>query len=205
LKQSLLSTEKGITVDDQIKMGELIKSLLDKKKNEYVHIIKDSLKNLCRSMKEYTMTDDMTIFNAAFFIDNGMLIPFDERLDELNNSFSGKIHFKCIGPLPPYNFYVLEIKKLQYREIDQARGKLGLNTFASKDDIKRAYRRCASVYHPDKQFNTQSDTQKAEAEMKYDEITKAYRLLSVYCQHESCSMKEEDYEGNSIIVRIKEQ
>ncbi|MBA4391528.1 MAG: hypothetical protein C0399_11420 [Syntrophus sp. (in: bacteria)] len=205
LKQSLLNKEEGITIDDQIKMGALIKSHLNKKKDEYAHTIKDSLKDLCRNMKEYTMTDDSIIMNAAFFIDNGMRIPFEERLEELNNSFSGKVHFKYIGPLPPYNFYVLEIIKLQYEEVDWAREKLSLNMFATKDDIKRAYRRCASVYHPDKHFNTQSDTQKAEAEMEYGEITKAYGLLSEYCQHESCSMKKEDFAWNSIIVRVKEQ
>ncbi|MDD5007131.1 MAG: GvpL/GvpF family gas vesicle protein [Syntrophorhabdaceae bacterium] len=206
LKQSLLNKKEGVTVDDQIKMGVLIKGYLNKKKDEYTHTIKDSLKGLCRDMKEYTMTDDVTIMNAAFFIDNGIRIPFEERLDELNNGFSGKVHFKYIGPLPPYNFYVLEIKKLQYEEIDRARKKLGLNVCASKDDIKRAYRSYASVYHPDKQFNAQSDdTQRAEAEMEYGEITKAYGLLSEYCQHESCSFEEEDFAGNSIIVRIKEQ
>lgn len=204
LKQSLLNKKESITVDDQIKTGMLIKGYLNKKKNECAYTIKDSLKNLCRDMKEYTMPDDMTILNAAFFIDNGMCIPFEERLDELNNDFGGKVHFKYIGPLPPYNFYVLEIKKLQYEEIDRAREKLALDDVATKEDIKKAYKYAAVKYHPDKQSDTQSDTQKAEAEMEYDEITKAYRLLSEYCQHESCSMKEEDFAGDSIIIRIKE-
>ncbi|MCX5815882.1 MAG: GvpL/GvpF family gas vesicle protein [Proteobacteria bacterium] len=204
LKQSLLNKKESITVDDQIKMGMLIKSNLNKKKDEYAHVIKDSLKGLCRNMKEYTMPDDMTILNAAFFIDNGMRIPFEERLDELNNDFGGKVHFKYIGPLPPYNFYVLEIKKLQFEEINRAREILALDDVATKEDIKKAYKYAAVKYHPDKQSDTQSDTQKVEAEMEYDEITKAYRLLSVYCQQESCSMKEEDFAGNSIIIRIKE-
>jgi hypothetical protein len=204
LKQSLLNKKEGITVDDQMKMGMLIKSYLNKKKNEYARTIKDSLKGLCRNMKEYTMLDDMTILNAAFFIDNSMCIPFEKRLDELNDDFNGNVHFKYIGPLPPYNFYVLEIKKLQYEEIDRARKILALDDVATKEDIKKAYKHAAVKYHPDKQSDPQSDTQKAEAEMEYDEITKAYRLLSVYCQEESCSMKEEDFAGNSIIVRIKE-
>ena len=114
MKQSLLIKKEGITVDDQMKMGILIRSLLNKKKDEYAHTIKDSLRDLCRNIKEYTMADDATIMNAAFFIDNNMRIPLEERLDELNNGFSGKVHFKCIGPLPPYNFYVLEIRKFQY-------------------------------------------------------------------------------------------
>jgi hypothetical protein len=205
LKQSLLDKKEDMTVDDRIKMGMLIKNLLNKKKDEYAHAIKDSLKGLCRNMKEYTMTDDGTIMNAAFLIDNGMRIPFEERLDALNDGFSGKVHFKCIGSLPPYNFYVLEIKKMHYEEINRARERLGLGVSATKDDIKKAYRGCASVYHPDRQSETQSDTQKTEAATQFDEITKAYRLLSEYCHHESCSFKEEDFAGNSIIVRTKEQ
>jgi len=205
LKQCLLDKKETVTVDDQIKMGMLIKSYLNKKNNEYAHTIKDSLKDLCTNMKEHTRTDDSTIMNAAFFIDNGMRISFEERLDGINNDFSGKVHFKCIGPLPPYNFYVLEIKKFRYEEIDRAREKLGLKTFATKNEIRKAYRSYASIYHPDKQPDTQSDTQRAKAEMEYGEIAKAYGLLSEYCRHESCSFKEEDFAGNSMIVRIKEQ
>ncbi len=89
--------------------------------------------------------------NAAFFIDKHAQVHFEERLDELNDSFGGKVHFKCIGPLPPYNFYVLEIEKLQYDEIERAKEKLALSAFATKDDIKKAYKKCASMYHPDKQ------------------------------------------------------
>jgi len=205
LKQCLLDKRESITVNDQVKMGMLIKSHLNRKNDEYAHAIKDSLRDLCSNMKEHTMTDDATIMNAAFFIDNGMRIAFEERLDEINNGFSGKVHFKCIGPLPPYNFYVLEIKQFRYEEIDRARKKLGLSTFATKDDIKKAYRSCASFYHPDRQSDTQSDTQMAEAEMEYGEITKAYGLLSEYCRQESCSFKEEDFVFNSMIVRIREQ
>lgn len=204
LKQSFLNKKELITVDDQIKMGMLIKNYLNKKKDECAQVIKDSLKGLCRNMKEFTMPDDITILNAAFFIDNGTRTAFEERLDELNNDFDGKVHFKYIGPLPPYNFYVLEIKKLQLEEINRAREILALGNTATKEDIKKAYKNAAAKYHPDKQSDTQSYTQRAEAEMKYGKITKAYSLLSVYCQQESCSFKEEDFAGNSIIIRIKE-
>ena len=205
LKQSLLDKKEGITVDDQMKMGSLIESHMDRKKDECVHTIRDSLKGLGRNTKEYAPNNDAGILNAAFLIDNGRRISFEEKLDELSNGFGGRVHFKCIGPLPPYSFYVLEVIKFRYEEIDQARKKLGLNEFETKDEIKRAHRRCASAYHPDRQFGLQSDAGKAEAEMEYDEIAKAYKLLSIFCQQESCSMKEEDFAGNSIIVRIREQ
>jgi len=201
VKQVLFNKKAGITVDDQMKAGMLIKSCLDKKKHEYALTIKDSLEDLCRSIKEYTMLNDATIMNAAFFIDKPRHIRFEERLDELSGSFGGKVHFKCVGPLPPYNFYVLEIEQLQYDEIERAKEKLALNAFATKDEIKNAYRKYASVYHPDKQ----SDRQNGETETEYIEITNAYRLLSAYCQHDACSFKKEDFAENSIIVTVKEQ
>jgi hypothetical protein len=201
VKQALFNKRGGITVDDQMKIGMLIESCLNKKKHEYALTIKDSLKDLCRNIKEYTMLDDATIMNAAFFVDKPRHIHFEERLDELSGSFGGKVHFKCVGPLPPYNFCVLEIEKLQYDEIERAKEKLALSAFATKDEIKRAYKKCASVCHPDKQ----PDKKNGEAETEYVEITNAYRLLSAYCQHDACSFKKEDFAVNSIIVKVKEQ
>ena len=50
---------------------------------------------------------------------------------------------------------------------------LGVNREASKDDIKRAYRRLAKKYHPD----LNKDNPK-EAEEKFKEVSEAYEVLS---------------------------
>ena len=50
---------------------------------------------------------------------------------------------------------------------------LGVDRDASKDDIKRAYRRLAKKYHPD----LNKDNPKA-AEEKFKEISEAYEVLS---------------------------
>jgi len=50
---------------------------------------------------------------------------------------------------------------------------LELNTSASKDDIKRAYRRLAMKWHPDK-----NQDNKQEAEKRFKEISEAYDILS---------------------------
>jgi len=51
---------------------------------------------------------------------------------------------------------------------------LGVNKSASKDEIKRAYRKLAMKYHPDKV----SDGQKKDSEEKFKEISEAYAVLS---------------------------
>lgn len=51
---------------------------------------------------------------------------------------------------------------------------LGINEKASQDDIKRAYRRLAMMYHPDRV----PEAEKATAEAKFKEVKDAYETLS---------------------------
>ena len=54
---------------------------------------------------------------------------------------------------------------------------LGLSKNASDNDIKKAYKKLALKYHPDRQGN-KSDKEKKEAEEKFKEISFAYSILS---------------------------
>lgn len=51
---------------------------------------------------------------------------------------------------------------------------LGLTKTASEDDIKKAYRKLASKYHPDKV----AEVEKVEAESRFKEVKEAYETLS---------------------------
>lgn len=54
---------------------------------------------------------------------------------------------------------------------------LGVDKSASAQDIKKAYRKVAMQYHPDRQ-NGKSDAEKKEAEEKFKEAAEAYSVLS---------------------------
>ena len=54
---------------------------------------------------------------------------------------------------------------------------LGVDRNASANDIKKAYRKLAIQYHPDKQHD-KSDAEKKEAEEKFKEAAEAYSVLS---------------------------
>lgn len=54
---------------------------------------------------------------------------------------------------------------------------LGLSKGASDDEIKRAFKKSAMKYHPDRMVNS-SDEEKKEAEEKFKELNEAYQILS---------------------------
>ena len=54
---------------------------------------------------------------------------------------------------------------------------LGVDKNATADDLKKAYRKLAIQYHPDKQQG-KSDAEKKAAEEKFKEAAEAYNVLS---------------------------
>lgn len=202
LKQSLLSKKGGVTIDDQMEVGVLVKKHLDKRKTDYAGRIQAALSVVCDSFKPHDLMDDKMVLNTAFLLNQNKQNDFERKVEEINNEFKEKFNFRCVGPLPPYSFYTLEVKKPQFEEIDWARKKLGLkDDFITAVEIKKAHRRSALTCHPDKNQDTPG------IEQKFNEMTRAYRILLDYyracnrSEHdEGCRLNEEAFEKNAVLV-----
>jgi hypothetical protein len=205
-KEQLLSNPKGITVDDQMKIGFMLKKALERKKDEYAQKILGVLKMVSLDFKSHELMDDKMVINTAFLIAEEKRVEFEQKIEELNALFLEKLNFRCVGPLPPYSFYTLEVKKLKFQEIDWARKKLGLiNDTVTREDIKRAHQIKAFSYHPDKNPDILG------IEKEFDEVSRAFKVLWEYCvsseqagQNEIFSFDERDFKKNSILVKVKE-
>ena len=204
-KEKILANP-GRTVDDQMKVGVMAKKALDKKREKYALQIQTFLKNYYVAFKVHELMDDRMVINAAFLINKREQKDFDRKVEEINTKFAEKLNFRCVGPLPPYSFYTLEIKKMQFEEIDWAKKKFRLlDDFAAKEEIKKAYRKLVFSLHPDRNPNTPG------IEKEFDEVTKAYRILAEYCEackqagkEDSLSFNEEEFEKNTILVKVKD-
>ncbi len=204
LKEKLMSRSEGVSVEDQIKIGNLIKDIFDKKRERCALEIKTVLKDVSIDFREHSLMDDKMIFNTAFLISKDNHRDFDEKVEELNRRYLEKVNFRCVGPLPIYSFYTAEIKKIRFDEIDWARKRLCLNDVVTKDEIQKAYRNLALVYHPDRNPGT------LDSDKEFNEVNKAYRLLLEYClsaeqggKREPYSLREEEFAKNAIIVKVR--
>ncbi|MBI4684679.1 MAG: GvpL/GvpF family gas vesicle protein [Nitrospirae bacterium] len=198
LKEKLMSKPEGISLEDQMKIGSLIKDILYIKREKLASEIGTVLRKVSIDSRAHGLMDDRMIFNAALLIDKDKRAELEKGLDEMNGLYNEKIDFKCVGPLPPYSFYTVEVKKIPFGEIDWAKEKLGIDNIPTKEDIIKAYRSKANLYHPDKNRGA------SDADRQFNEVFRAYKILLEYCQEETCSFDEKEFGQDAIIVKIRD-
>lgn len=205
VKEKLLSNPKGITVDDQMKVGVMVKNILDQLREWHSSQIQNALKTLCVGCMKHELMDDRMVANIAFLVNKARQKDFHAKVEYLDNEFGGKLNFRCVGPLPSYSFFTLEIKKMQFEDVDWARKKLRItNAPVNKNEIKRAYQRQAFSFHPDK------NPGKPGIEREFEEINKSYNILLDYATscaqagEESFYFNEDEFKKNAILVKVRE-
>lgn len=188
LKDQIAKRPPEETLQDRIKIGSMIKDALDQTRDRLQSEMLDFLKEKVSDLQKHELMDDKMILNCALLLDKDKEKEFDQSLNELNARFNEEINFKCVGPLPPYSFSTIELKKVAYDEINEARKLLGLNEEVTLSEVKETYRQLALKFHPD---NNPEDSNLKE---RFEDITKAYKLLTNYCrqvaQGDRCSFEE---------------
>ena len=196
-KERLLSQPRGATVDDRMKIGLMIKKALDEKRAGASRDILGRLQAVSEDARIHELRDDQMVMNAAFLIAKSKHQDFDKTVKELDAAMPDKLNFRCVGPLPPYSFYTLEVKKLLFGEIDRARKKLGLlKEKATRVEIKTAHKAMAFSSHPDR------NPQAPGREKEFDEITQAYNVLWEYCREDVCSFEEAEFDKKAIVIKV---
>jgi len=206
IKEKLSVSQAAITLDDQIKIGVMVKKALDKKKEECAGKIEKVLKTTSSEMKLYDLTDDKMVINTAVLIDKTKQEDLYREVEQLNAKFQEKLNFKCVGPLPPYSFCTLEIKRMDFKKIDLARKRFALEEIATMVEIKKAYKKLSLSLHPDKNRN-KADKKEGE----FDEMNKVYKVLVDYCEASEQGgytggyfFSEEMVKKNAILVKIRD-
>ena len=185
------------TFQDRIKIGAMIKTALEEKNKETQNEILDFLKERAIDFQKHELMDDNMISSCAFLLNKEKEAEFDEALNELDKRYNGLINFKCVGPLPPYSFTTMGVKKIGSGDLNEARRLLGLGEETAADEIKDSYRKKTLDCHPD------NDPDNPALAEKFEEITRAYKMLINFCRGDKYSFKAGDVKDFFLVEAMK--
>jgi len=196
-KEKITSDPAGPQDEDRIKLGRMVEKFLKRKNVKYAKEILKALKDKAADFCTHDTLDDTMILNSSFLLDRNREKDFDRTLNELDQKYKKRINFRCVGPLAPYSFSTIEVKKVGFEDVDKARRLLGLGEEITPSEIKSAHRKLAFKYHPDQ--NPQANL----FDKEFNELTQAYKLLLEYCQSDQCSLRKEDVRDSLLIKILK--
>lgn len=185
-----------LSIEEKIKIGQAVKSILDKRRDSIFGLIQHSLTKIAIDSYAHECLGDKMIMNTAFLIEKEKETQFDKILKELDNRLQEKVNFRYVGPLPPYSFSQIEVKRIEKKALKNGMAILGLEKDVSVPEIKKAYRIMARRYHPD--MNPKDKD--LEASKRFKELTQAYELLLDYSQ--PIEKVKNPAKGGTIIIKL---
>jgi hypothetical protein len=156
-----------------IAVGQMVQASVHHRRMALQERIIGSLSEITPRLIKNGWMDDSMVANVALLTDPAERCALEEQLDMLDNALEGKLTFRCIGPLPPYSFAMLEAEIPAFEDIDTARRLLGLDQTITPGGLRSAYHQIALRLHPDRNKDPDAPT-------KMEEATRAHQLLSAY-------------------------
>ena len=167
---------KKVTREEGLRAGIQVKEELDRRRDVCRREMVDYLKELALDTQENALLSDEMVMNVALLLHPAREEDLDRRVEKLNDRFNDEINFRVIGPLPPYSFSTMEVRRASAEEVEEARRWLGLGTEICEDDVRQAYRGLVAESHPD------VNPADPDAEDKVNRLRRSATLLTEYCQ-----------------------
>jgi len=174
-RQKLAQQGNSVSIKDKIALGQSIARALTAEKAGYQQVILQALQPATEDVCLHDLATDEMIFNAAFLLEKSNQERFYADIDTLDQKLEEKINFRVVGPLPPYSFSTLLLKKIDPTSIEEAKKTLKLSGEISDKVIRDAYHQLVKAYHPDRQSEVDSQ--------EFQRIHDAYNTLKDFLEH----------------------
>ncbi|MFC1937281.1 GvpL/GvpF family gas vesicle protein [Chloroflexota bacterium] len=111
LKAKISTTSSPIEAQSLLmKAGKLVERVALDWKTKYAQLVYTILKELSHDAKVNNPVGIKNLLNASFLIEMSRETEFRQEVCKLDSKFQGKVNFKYVGPLPPYNFVNLRLE-----------------------------------------------------------------------------------------------
>jgi Gas vesicle synthesis protein GvpL/GvpF len=96
---------------DRIRLGELVSTALQAKRERDAAAILGRLEPLAADMRIGSLAHERSVLNAAFLVEERAVERFDAAADAIAAEHAARMRFRYTGPVPPYSFVELSEDK----------------------------------------------------------------------------------------------
>ncbi len=109
LRDSIAGKPAERTYYERIRLGEMVEAAVAQRREAESEQILDRLRPLAHDMMIQPILTDRMVVSAAFLLNREDEARFDAAIHDLDATFGSRMLFKCVGPVPPYNFVNLTV------------------------------------------------------------------------------------------------
>ena len=109
LRDATMNLSAEAAYYQRIALGERIANALAAKRETDADRIVRSLTRLAVATRSESDLPERMVVKAAFLVERAQVGGFDAAVERLAGTLGGRMQFKSVGPLPPYNFVELSI------------------------------------------------------------------------------------------------
>jgi hypothetical protein len=114
LKEEVASHQSERTQFQLMQIGQMVEQALEQEKEKYRDEILGMLQPLAEEVKSNDTYGELMIMNSAFLVQREKEPEFDSEVERFADKYGGKMRFKYVGTLPPFNFVNLVVETEKY-------------------------------------------------------------------------------------------
>lgn len=109
-KEWILSLPEEARRTALIDIGHLVQEAAREHNEATAQALMEALSPLATESKQNKTLGDAMILNAAFLVEKDKREAFDATVEALQTKYGDALHFKYLGPIPPFNFVEIVIE-----------------------------------------------------------------------------------------------
>lgn len=110
LRQELAKTDPDLAYPVQIRLGQLVETVVEQKRSQWKELIFRELAPGAIEVKVNAPIGERMLFNGSFLVDKAQEPAFDQLVNQFYLTYQEGFSYKYSGPWPPYNFVDIKLK-----------------------------------------------------------------------------------------------
>jgi hypothetical protein len=104
LRERVRDVPEDASYYDRIRLGELVVAAMEQRRDEEGRRVLERLRPFAADISPRRLAQPDEVVNASFLVDRDRTKQFDDAVDDVARDFDGRVRFRLVGPLAPYDF-----------------------------------------------------------------------------------------------------